>query len=332
MLAEIYTINNKTVKSDIELFLKEECQSINTRKSYMTDIKQFFKTMRNKSIDELNEYDLKVEYADVLKYRSIIKEKYNSNSTVNRKINSVGSLYKFLKRIKYDVDLSAFKVKHLKETQSKTIGNLKPYESEMIIEESKTLPNGEEKSLCLELLYKTSIRVDAITKLTWNDFVETDDDIVIVNVYDKGEKEDNKPITKEFYNRLLQLKSDSDYVFSFKKITVQRAFDTVIDKLGFDKERNLSVHSLKKSLINWIIDETGDITQGAKQGNHKSINTTYKYYYDKKKDYTNMPGILIEKNNDIEELNELSKDELIELINSCTLRTKNEIISKLNNK
>lgn len=333
-------LNVKNVYSDIVIFLEEEYDNEKTRKAYAKDIEIFFGYMRGKQINELTPEDIQFEYSDVLKYRSYLKNKITngkkaSASTVNRRISTMRALYKFFKKNKYDVDPIIFEVKQVKSRNPKSWGEITLKEAQKMVEAAKELPNGEEKSLCLELLYKTSIRVDFICNLKWNDFKwNAREDVWLIDIISKKDTEECKPISKEMYEKLSALKSkDADYtdkVFSIGVRTIQRAFDTLCEKLDLDKQgRSLTVHSFKSTLVNWEIDENDDVIAANKQAGHSNMDTTFKHYVKRKENYSEYAGIAIEKDVKKDEFEDFSKDELLAAVDGMNSKIKLKLIKEL---
>lgn len=338
---EVLKIN--TVFDDITTFLEEDISNENSRKAYKKDIEDFFWITRKRKLHELKEEDLTYSYNDVLKYRRDIKKKYTksidgedvvNHNTVNRKISTLASLYKYLLKNNYDVNANAFNLKTLngKKTLRKT-GFMTIEEAEQVIEKAKELPNGEEKSLCLELLYKTSIRVNDICDLKWKNIKKhADQDLYVINIIGKSDKEDTKAITNEFYNRLAQLKDEKtmqkDNVFSFLKLTAQRAFNEVVDLLEMNRsERKLSIHSMKKVLINNELKK-GNVLGAARQGNH-GLEVMHRHYFEMSEDYTNSPGIVIEREDRGLDWENFSREELIAALKETGYETQLSVYGKL---
>jgi site-specific recombinase XerD len=328
----IVSLPQNSVYSDIKIFLdNKKNKSKNTQLAYENDFKEFFMYSRNKSLESLTQSDLKFTHRDVLKYQNHLVEKYSKSTTVNRKLSSLRSLFKFFKKNDYEVKPAVFEVDNLEESDSETIGVLQVGEAMEMVERAKKMRNGEEKSLIIELAIRTSFRLNSLLSLTWSDFEYSEkDNAFIVSVIGKRKKKHSMPIPTSMFERLLALKRENiEKVFDFSDRMMQKVVKELCKEMNIPDSRNISFHSLKKVAINYILQTTHDVALAAQQGGHSSINTTYKYYIEQNKDYSSMAGMTIGQETDLSSLNALSKEELIALISSCSDRTQFEILSKL---
>ncbi|WP_064198998.1 tyrosine-type recombinase/integrase [Brevibacillus brevis] len=334
----IVGFNNRSVYSTITSFLEYKGdRSDDTQKAYKKDIKIFFMYTRNKNIDQLEVIDLEFTIEDVIKYRNYLGglkkadgERKYVNKSINRMIDSLRSLYSYLERAKYDVDKSAFALDDLPEHDSKEIGYLTLEEIEQMIEHAKSLPNGTEKYIFWELGWKTSIRINALLSITWEDFRKVNDDIVIVRAIEKGNEIREMPITNEFYQRILEIRGNAkptDRVFKFGSTTVFNTMEILKERIGISEDREVSFHSVRKFLIDLMVD-LGDLKAAMAQSGHKSIETLWKHYANKQKDYESMAGVMIERTLNEAALDEMSKEELLAIIKADG-QIKNRVLMKL---
>lgn len=317
------------VYSIIKTFIRSlALNSENTARNYEMDIRQFFEMTRGKSIEHLTVEDLQFTYNDILDYQLYLAERYSTNS-VNRKINVLRSLYHKLAANDIPVNPMVFDIPKLKESDAESYGTLTWEEAKQMIELAKKERNGEEKSLLIELAVMTSIRLTALLNLKWKNF-EQKDGFWVVKVIDKGNSVDEKPIKNELYQRLLTLKSkNKEKVFSVSESTANRLVKKLAKEMGIDEERNIVFHSLKKVGINWVLDTTGDLVLASKQGNHKSIQTTYNYYLDRNKDFSKYAGLTMGEKPDLEQLRNVDIDVLIKAIGSLDLSVQHALLNKV---
>jgi integrase len=311
---------------DIEEF------SHNTRTTYERHIKDFFMFLKSKELQFLTESDLDIVKNDVLKFRkNLVKSEKYANRTINQKVAAVKSLYVSLKSNKFNVDPSAFEsIRDLPEKQNHR-GTLTAEEAQRMADLARTTERQlkEEKYFLIMTAIRTSIRLGALLKLEWSDIKEKET-CYIVEVYDKGNKLDEKPITKEFYKQLSLLKQEGrERVFYLSKDAVNDMMGRLRELMGFEEERNITFHSFKNVGVNYVLDVTNDPEKARQQGNHSSIQTTYKYYVDKNKDYSQMAGMLMDNQMDISMLEEYSKEQIIEAIIKCSQKTQIEVLDKL---
>lgn len=339
----VEVLNVKSVFEDIKMFLEEEVSNDNTRKAYKKDIEDFFWSERKRDLYQLTKDDLKFEYTDILKYRQKVKKHYTkevdgetivNHNTVNRKISSMASLYKFFLKMGYDVNANAFNLKGLngEKTENKT-GFMTVEEGFQVVEKAKELPNGEEKSLCLEVLFKSSIRVNDVCDMKWKDIKKhKEQDLYLVKVIGKGGKPDTKPLSNDMYDKLCSLKTENtlqkDKVFSFTKLTAQRAFNEAVEAMGIDrKERKLSIHALKKILGNNELKK-GNVVMAARQGNH-TLSVMQRHYMEMNEDYTCYPGIVIEKEDRGLDWDQFDKEQLIAALKVAGYESQLDVYGKL---
>lgn len=329
--------DNNKIYNTIQTFLSYKGENKNTGLNYKKDIEDFFMIARNKNVWELKDHDLIFDMQEVLSVREKFKrlkntnkEKRYKNKSINRKFDVVRGLYGFLKANDYNVNPFAFKIKKLSEKDSEETDGLDWNEVEKMIDYVKDKKNGLEKSLMIELAATTGIRLNALVNIKWKDIVKVNE-IYVINVYDKGEKEDEKPIVDDLYFRLRKIKraiDDNTTVFNLNKKTFQECVVTAATELGFRTEnRIISFHSLKRASVTHAYELSGnDITVAMRQGNHSNFNTTKKYIK-KKKNYTEMGSYLIGKELDSSILENMSKEELFELIMDTDKATINKLIN-----
>lgn len=323
----------KSVSNLINIFLNDkQLNSENTMENYKINIEQFFRFMRKKSIELLEEKDLYFEHLDIIHYKtSLLKgdvtgKKLNPTS-VNSKISSIRSLFQTLAIHNPNIRAEIFNVDKVK-GESDSYGVPTYDEAMQMIELSKELKDGNEKSIMIELAIFTSIRLEALCAIKWSN-IKRDKECWIVEAIDKGKKLDKKPIDNSLYERLLTLKGMyGENVFGLSSRTYQRAVEQVVAKMGIEDGRNITFHSLKKVAINWELDETGNVIMACIQGNHSNLNTMYNSYVQKKKDYSQMTGMRMRQDKDLSELESLSKEQLLELIKNSSYSTQNELVLK----
>ncbi|HZG72571.1 MAG TPA: site-specific integrase, partial [Chondromyces sp.] len=251
------------------------------------------------------------------------------SATVERKIASVRKLYKYFAKNNYNINPHAFELEWEDEDDTDSVGVLSVQEAITMVELAKELPNGEEKSLIIELAYMTSIRISAILNITWDKFSFIGNDLWEIKIKDKGKK-NKKPIFDETYQRLYKAmkRAGEEKVFTLSYTTIYDTIKELAKRMGISEERKISPHSLKKTMINWTLDQLKDVLLAAKQGNH-SLDVMMKNYVSQNPDYSNYPLMLMKKGNDITPLMELSKEELIALIQRASFGTQNELLSLL---
>lgn len=340
-LSNVVLLNVKSVHNSIESFLNEKGDiSVNTEKAYRKDIINFFSIMKNKNIEQLVAEDLFFNKEDILNYRThlkglkkINKEPKYKNSTINRFIDSVRSLFIELRGNGYSeyINEYAFHFKDLPENDKSSAGELTDHEFYRMEEMALGLENGLMKSILIGLAARTSIRLSALLSLEWDDIKPYGNDMWIVNVYDKGNKEDDKPIMNSFYQKMLQLKVDGQKkIFNISDTAVHNMIKRLCKLMGIEESRKISFHSLKGYGINVVIDNGGNVFDVKEQGNHSTVETSDKYYRRKTKDYSRYAGVVMDSEMDLSILDGLNKEELMKLIRSSNRSVQSALLRLVN--
>lgn len=303
-------LNENKLFDDIMIFLNSY-SSKNTKKMFESHIREFFRLTRNKEIEFLNEADLNFRLNDILEYRSYLLRKGNSRLTINQKINTVKLLFENLKANKYNVDLNIFKSRNIKfKAQSNQYGVLTKEEVDQFIEEAKKERHlADEKYLLIKFAIRTSFRLKECLSVKWSDITE-EDGVYVVRTIGKGGKLISNSFHKNFYEELLKIKKpNTDKIFSLSEKTVQRMMDRIKNKLGIEPERNIVFHSFRNYAANKEFEISKDIKRVSQQLNHSSIETSYKHYMKKTKDYTQTIGVLMDEDIDKDFINQVTLEQ-----------------------
>lgn len=334
--SKVTEIHDQKVYNDFQHFLRDKkTHSDNTRRAYERDIKDFFEGFLNKDMRYLTENDLIIDKKLILNYRAFLEESGEyQNSTINRKVRALKSLFDTLSSYGYkEININSFlKIRELPK-RAKSYGVLTPEEAFLLadIARSNEREKKEIKYFLINTAIRSSLRISDLLALKWDDF-KIKDDLVLIEIYEeKTDKETAKPLVREFYDKLLTIKTDkTERVFNIDKDAVGKMMKRITKKMGIDEKRNIKFHSFRNVGINFVLDVTGDIKAAAAQGNHSNINTTYNSYLDRTKNFDNMAGVLMDREMDQSILEKLSKDELMNLINKLSFSSKSELIKLAN--
>lgn len=333
-----------SIGSKFNVFIKNKFNnSTHTANAYTNHINQFFEYMKGKNVNELihidaDNSDILFTSIDIVEYRNdlidgTVTGEPISPSTANSKISAIKSFYKFLSTGIRDIDLNIFNIGQLKTGRQNGSEDLAYEEAMEMSRLALKLKNGEEKSCMIELASYTSIRLEALLGIQLSDIKSIGRGGYVVDVIDKGQKFDDKPFREDLYQRLVSLNKDNNGIlFSLDKRTFQRTIEQLAKQMGLSQERHITFHSLKNVAINWIIETGGSIVDASIQGNHKSIETTYRRYIKKKKNYFAMAGMLMGAKKDYSKLDSLSKEELLDIIKSCNDGIQVTILRKIEEK
>ncbi|MFI2856819.1 tyrosine-type recombinase/integrase [Paenibacillus sp. JSM ZJ436] len=310
-------LHSGSVYEDIRTFI-DKFHSMNTRSNYERHIRNFFVWFRGKQLEQLQQEDMPIRNADVIKFQLFLRnhEADYSNSTINVIMAAVQSLYEFLEINEYNVNSKFAKVDVLPD-DSESAGALYYHEAEAMANTVMTHRKGHEKSAFLRMAYTTSLRKSTLLNIKWSDINKNpNENHYLVSVIGKGGKKHIVPIPDQLYNELLLIKEQEYYqqykdnkVFHLSKTTIQNMMDTLKEQLGLSAERNITFHSFRNVAASY-----GSLEEVQDHLNHSNINTTNKYYRHKTKDYSQSLSLRMGKEIDNSIFNELSKEELISLI------------------
>lgn len=321
------------VYNAIQSFLESAgVESNNTKVTYETAIKDFFKATRSKSLYELSRNDLVFSYIDIEKYRNGLIGTLK-NASINIKMIAIKKL--FDKLVKYEMvqDSKPFEMHKLKEHDIKSYDSMSIEEVRKCIEVVEDSKNGFEKGLLIRLAFVTGFRKHALMTLKFANITTLNGQNVI-KVLDKGNKWSTKKLDDELYEEIIQYKEivNRDNIFNLSNTTVQRMMKLINNKVDFG-DRYITFHSFKKASIEEVAIQTNyDIKAMQYQGNHADVTTTLNVYL-AKKTMDNMPTISLTSNEpDLSSLKDLTKDDLYDIISKLDRQTQIQVLELANKK
>lgn len=279
---------NQGVYDEFIAFINLARHSDNTKNTYETGIRDFFRVIKKKEMEHLTWDDLMINKKNVESFRTILKENDLTHSTINNKVAG-------LRRFYYELasnDIPEFNERKIQVDFFKGIKklpeNVESYDpftvdevlilSEMALNEQR---KGINKSKFILFCLDTCIRKKAALNLKWSDFeVQGANEEVKLKAVDKGNKDFRAKIHYDFYEDLLILKNDSEYVFNLTVDEVNKMMPRLIEKLNADSKRNLVFHSIRKTGVEFKYRYTGDIKVAQKAANHTDPSLTIKTYVD----------------------------------------------------
>ena len=321
--------NDKNVWNCINTFLKRvEQESKNTRDTYERAIREFFRVMRNKELEDLVESDLIFTKPQIETYQVNLRTKFKS-TTVNNKISALKRCYTKLKDYGFAVDDNWFKLDRYKEYDKQRYDTLSHEEVCAIIDLVSKTRKGFEKALLVRLAYATAFRKQSLLNLKWTDIIKRDDQWFI-RTLGKGNKWDYKKISNDLYNELMKQKElvGGEKIFRLTDKTVKKMMDYIRENMDFG-DRAIVFHSFKKASINEVnIITGGDIKAMQRQGNHSSAKTMLDEYLANK----DLDDLVIVDTNyrvPVEKFDELSHEELLQLVKSMDRNTQIKMLQKM---
>lgn len=278
---------------DIKGYLNDKAKkSENTARSYKNDIEYFLDDVFNTDIDHVTidqlerlDYDLLKMYQDNL-YKEKLEKGKGKNTTINRKIASVRSLYKHLSgrgKIKINKDMLD-SVENLSDDSEQT-EYISVQDSLRIAEWFKKYEKHDaiQKSNIIYMAIETGKRISEILNLKWSDIKDIEGKIYITGK-GKGKKKYSEVIPDELYELLLKGKISEEYVFTVKYPTLYASLKRVIKKL--DINENVSLHSFRRTSLTYVYHTTGDLKAVQAKGNHATTQMA-SYYAAESDKYAN---------------------------------------------
>lgn len=319
---------NKNVYATIHTYLTRKGQdSVNTQKTYERAIRDFFRTMRNKEIEDLVEADLIFAKDQIESYQVALKEQYKG-STVNNSLTAVRECYERLEDNGFDVSRSWFNLERYDEHDTVSYDTLTHNEVVQAIDLVSQTRKGSEKALLLRLAYATAFRRETLLTMRWNQIVEIDD-MWYVKVMGKGNKWSHKKLSDDLYKSLMEFKEKSkkEKVFELTKTTVNRMMKYIRENMHFG-ERRIVFHSFKKASINEVnIISGGDIKAMQQHGDHANAGTTLNTYL-AKKNLEELVTVDINTVIPVEHFDVMSREELLALVKGVDRNTIIKLLKK----
>lgn len=335
----------------IDLFVEDKEQysgSKKTSQSYASDIKLFYNWKvggieRYTDLIKLSNYDLHLDISDIRHYRSyLINELNNSNATVNRKIGTIYALYESLLNdgLVKELDMKAFSNIKMLKVKSNSYGILEPDEIFKIADYLRNRKNkGRQRQLTKSNLVlicaQTGMRLSAILNLTLNDFVETNNKIIVYGT-DKGNKDNIKEIPKSLYKDILEMYKKEgegkDKIFNITIKGVNDMMKQVREHFNISDHRHITFHSIRKTAITHVFNVSGhDLNVAREFANHENFNSINRYL---KRNNLGDIGLVTYRENVNENLyKEVTHEQLLSVIEKLDGTTKlmiNTLLSKMN--
>lgn len=264
----------------IEDFLKylevEKNYSIKTIESYNNDLTEFS--------DYLNKNLINILEEDIMKYLNLLNSKKDKRSTISRKISTLKSFYKFLKK-KHYIDINPTEYILYPKKEKKLPNYIEYNELESLLNSSLETKNNIRDNLIIELLYATGIRVSELVNIKINDI---DFNSNSIKVFGKGSKERivyfgdyaSNAITK-YINSDIYKNSNCIWLFPSNKNThlTTRTIELIIDKImnSISIKSKVSPHTLRHTFATHMLGSGCDIKVVQELLGHENLTTTEVY-------------------------------------------------------
>ena len=306
--------NNQILEQFERFYTKKQRKSTGTFLAYKGDIEEFFLIVKGTQFKFLKEDHLKITLDEFEDFIGKLEKKGLKNISINRKVQSVKSALSYLK-LKFPFIETGF-FEHIDKLDDDT----RKYDA-LTTEEvlfmadlaKKERVKKDIKYYTILFALDTCVRKAAILNLKWSDF-DLSEDKVIVSGIDKGNKKFKKEIASEFYEELLSIKTDSEYVFDISSDAINDMMIRLKKKMKLDS-RNIVFHSIRKAGATFAFRMTGDILEAKKALGHSDINTTYRYLQER--DYGSVGAVSMSKDLDVNIINEVSHEDLLKVLDEC---------------
>ena len=274
---------DKTIDEYIDYLKFQKNYSTYTLENYKNDILEFLEYLQRQN---LNYKD--IEYSDIRFYLMFLKdEKKDNNSSIDRKLSSLRSFYKYLANENIVKNNLFTLVKGPKKQTKLPRYFLYNELEELFLVPSKVTPLGQRDLLILEMLYATGVRVGELVGIKVKDINLTEKNILILG---KGNKERFvsygdycaealERYLNDGYHRLNILKSE--FLFLNKKggVLTERGIRYILDQLikKTSINKNISPHMIRHSFATHLLNEGCDLLTVQKLLGHESIKATQIY-------------------------------------------------------
>ena len=283
-------MNLSTYFKDFENFLKlERNLSINTIKSYKSDLKKF-----NVFLSDTNFKQLSLLNSEIVREFLYKQSKIVSAKTQGRIISTLKTFFNFLVLEKLIKESPIENIDYPK-IQSKIPLVLSINEIDKIINCAFSKKFGVRNQTIIEVIYSCGLRVSELTEMKISNLFF---DESLVKILGKGNKERFIPLSGVAKKLLLNYikyerknisndKQNVDIVFlnnRGKKLTRVMVYNIINDAaLEAKINKKISPHTLRHSFATHLIENGADIISIQKMMGHENIVTTEKYLHVNKK-------------------------------------------------
>jgi integrase/recombinase XerC len=254
-----------------------------TIESYQRDILDFMSYLNHESISSFQE----VEYYMLRGYMKELHDRKLSANTINHKLSSLRSFYKYLVKKKY-VKNNPFLLMESVKTPKRNPHFLYLEEMEGLLDSIKVDTSlGIRNKAMLELMYATGLRCSEVVNLT---FSQIDFNSSIILVHGKGDKDRYVPFHDYAKKWLLKYINEArgefvteDYAYVFvnnrgKKMT-NRGIEDIINRVAYQYDPLMKIHphTFRHSFATHLLDAGADLLTVQQLLGHSSLSTTQVY-------------------------------------------------------
>lgn len=273
----------RQIQSFLDYLSLEKKYSEHTITAYKTDILSFKKFI----LKEYEDDDLAIiNYTQIRSWIVLLVEQKITNKTINRKISSLKTFYKFLIKVKTIKESPLIKHRVLKVPKRVNVPfNIKEINEVINILNVNTDFISLRNKLIVELLYSTGMRRNELINLQLKDVDLIQENIKVLG---KRAKERYIPLLKsttkslkEYLNVRKEYTQENDYLFITKK--KKKLYGTLVYRLINDyfstvsSKVKKSPHVLRHAFATHLLNEGADLNSVKELLGHASLASTQIY-------------------------------------------------------
>jgi integrase/recombinase XerD len=265
-----------------DFLLVEKGLSSNTINAYRRDLQNFAKFFEDNSELSL----LEVKHEDIAKYLGNLGDRKLASSTLDRKMDSIRTFYRFLVVERYINDNPTLMIEPLRSwSKLPTVLSIAEMES-LINQPDISKPLGLRDKALLEIMYACGLRVSELVNLRITDL---NPEIGYLRCIGKGNKERVVPVgsmaleaVKNYLNSgrpTLNPKEDWLFInYKGEKLTrdgVRHIIQEIAESVGIQKK--ITPHTLRHCFATHLLERGADLRSLQEMLGHASISTTQIY-------------------------------------------------------
>lgn len=330
---------DRTAKSIARTWLNGY-KSENTRNQYRRVVNNFLTMTIGITIDEVEPHHIALLSEEGA--QSFVADRFTheyrkggkSDSTIDNYLSIMRSFVQKLQSNKYGSDLGidyeyildpVLSSQGFKNANTKAIPVMTMTQYEQLLEWFKNYPfskryedKGEKYAMALKFMHTTAIRVSAtFQNLKWNNITFEEDmygnSAWVINVIDKGDKLNRKPISEDFYQELKNVMyNGDDEALVFSGIS-QQGFANLITEFSEQNNTDLSPHSIKVGAGTQLYLMTRNPIMVQKFLDHSDLETTMRYIRIDN-NLAETGSYILSNNLNVDEVRNISYDKLVNII------------------
>jgi len=263
----------------------EKNYSVHTVNAYQRDIKEFasfcIKEYEITNIDD-------VDYSLIRSWIVSLVSKSISNRTINRKVASLKSFYRFLQRIEKIAVNPLAKHKALK-TSKKIEVPFSEQEMENVLQQISFMTDfeGHRDKLMIELLYTTGIRRSELINLKLTDVNLSRNTILVLGKRNKERIVPLLPSTKDLFFQYLNERKNLEQIFDQRFVFLSKAglkiYETLVYRVinkylsEVSSKVKKSPHILRHTFATHLLNKGADLNSVKELLGHSSLASTQVY-------------------------------------------------------